>query len=120
MSNLKTKIEIINEVANHFNSQNRAIDSNGFCAYITEDGKKCAVGMFLNSENNYACVTNDCADNLFEHHGYKILKEEYQIEDSGFWTDLQRLHDKEIFWDENGLTETGEGRKQFLLKKYAH
>jgi len=119
MSNLKTKIEIINEVANHFNSQNRAIVE-GACSYLTPDGKKCAVGMFLNFEKFSVIINNDSADTLFQKKGYGILKEEYQIEDTGFWMDLQGLHDTDRFWDENGLTETGEGRKQFLLKKYAH
>lgn len=116
---MKSKIEIINEVASHFNATNRALDPNGDCAYITEDGRKCAVGMFLNNAEDFLgnCTS---ADYLFPKKGFGILKEEYRIEDAAFWNDLQRFHDREQYWDELGLTYEGERQKALLIKAYTN
>lgn len=116
---MKSKIEIINEVASHFNATNRALDPNGDCAYITEDGRKCAVGMFLNNAEDFL-GDSTAAEHLLLKKGFGILKEEYRIENPFFWNDLQMLHDREMYWDEKGLTQKGERQKALLIKAYTN
>ena len=114
---MKTKIEIINEVATHFNLQNRAIDFSGEYSYITEEGKKCAVGMFLSEKlsNNYNAYSST---SLFGALGFEILKDEYRIESIYFWSRLQSFHDDEENWSDGGLSEQGEQEKQRLLNTF--
>lgn len=47
-------------------------------------------------------------------------KEEYQGHDKLFWDDLQKLHDREFYWDENGLTALGSIYYKELMKKYGN
>lgn len=128
---MKTKSEIIEEIAASYTSKNRSVmavwnddgEEDTECRYFGPNGKRCAFSRccletdevinFLAQEENIA------ADKVLEDakkKGIEILKEEYRGHEYGFWTQLQCFHDKASNWDENGLTEKGVERKAFLLK----
>ncbi len=141
---MKTKLEIIEEVASSYTSLTRAVDPKqyGTCRYLTEDGKKCAVGRALTDEAQEHLATchspNPYADELafnmlslddqhevvqngielFDNSLDPFLKEEYKGHDPKFWANLQNLHDNSHFWDENGLNDAGNKAKQMLINKY--
>ncbi len=89
----------------------RSMDSTGDCKYFGPDGKKCAVGRWIdpnkyNSDFEGHTIKSSVMDALVEEkRGYSFL----------FWNRLQILHDAEENWDENGLTEVG---KENLKKIY--
>lgn len=119
---MKTKLEIIEETANYYNSNNRSTTPQGGCCYLSDDGNMCAVGRCLENpeEIQEGSFAGSFAEKLLDRLGDDILKEEYQGHDKLFWNELQRLHDKEYYWDEHGLT--GEGRKYYeaLKQKYGN
>ena len=68
--------------------------SEGYCVYLTEDGKKCAVGRWL-KKGKWQTADSD-VETLFRHHTDAILlKPAY---DMGFtvsqWGSIQRYHDE--------------------------
>jgi hypothetical protein len=119
---MKTKTEIINETAAYYSedTSRRALtfNSSGIvtgCSYLTNDNKMCAVGR---------CFTKEGLEEFGSHAGYfnmpmiSLFKEDYQIEDNFFWSDLQRLHDNSHNWNKDGLTEQGKEFVQYLLNVY--
>lgn len=120
---MKTKLEIIEETAAFYNSENRAYDEqDATCYYQTADGKQCAVGRCMMEPSKYAWNTSQGgagAESLLETNGDDILKPEYRGHDTGFWQDVQRLHDYIDNWDKNGLTEDGKKHKESLIRKYS-
>lgn len=88
----------------------RAMGENG-CMYLTEDGKKCAVGRFLVKDFDYENLNefNSVQDLYREYQGTdEFLIPEYRGYDISFWSSLQGLHDGNFYWDAEGLTEFGE------------
>lgn len=130
----KTAEEIIDMVANHYDSEKRAYNSNrGFCEYRTNDGRKCAVGMCLNEEGinefgrfegSYVVIVEDevgddyCRESISSIDEY--FEEEFRGQTNGFWTDLQRLHDDELNWDSDGLTEFGMQKVKVLKERHCN
>jgi hypothetical protein len=119
---MKTKTEIINETAAYYSedTSRRALSINkdgsiAGCKYLTDDGRMCAVGR---------CFTENGLEKFGNHGGYynmnmlPLFKEDYQIYDDYFWSDLQRLHDNAYNWNKEGLTEVGKEFVQYLLNVY--
>ena len=109
---VKSRLEIIEETAQYYNETNRAVDKIGNCVYydsITD--KMCAVGRCLKDPKNTLSIPDIidvCAKSLFKNYmTFDDLKDEYRIEDTNFWSDLQAFHDYSWNWNENGLTEQG-------------
>lgn len=118
---MKTKLEIIEETANYYNINNRGINGN-WCVYKSDTGNMCAVGRCLKENIVLDAGYNENSDarELFKHHSYDILKDEYKIKDSDFWLDLQRFHDHNLNWDEKGLTDIGKLKYKELKIKYTN
>lgn len=122
---MKRKLEIIEETVKFYNSTNRA-EHDGSCMYLDHvngTGNKCAVGRCMTDEGiqSYGDYVGDVNDLLF-HIGREdldhILKDEYRGHGSGFWSDLQTLHDNDHFWNKKGLTKSGEEYYQDLINIY--
>ena len=106
-----TKVEIINIAANHYNEKNRGRTNDG-CRYITNDGRMCAVGM---------CMTDEALEDFKHHYGDvftvqamiksksidNILKDEFRGHSTSFWKELQRFHDTDMNWDDEGMSDSG-------------
>lgn len=78
-------------------------DGSTTCRYITDDGRKCAVGRVMMDEhlaeaNNYNGVLDVehlmCPNGMID----DLLKEEYRGHPTHFWDGLQYLHDMPHFW----------------------
>jgi hypothetical protein len=102
---MKTKLEIINEtVAYYSEDPKRRANVAGFCHYLTDDGRMCAVGRCLSDEG--LKIAKDYRGRI-NSKLIALLKEEYHIDNSEFWINLQNLHDSAENWDDNGLTAIG-------------
>lgn len=121
---MKTKADVINEVAFAYNLNNRGYDSiNRICCYIDpKTGYKCAVGRYLKDDvintfpngNVKDLILEGDIDNLDSY-----LKEEVQGFNLSFWEDLQIFHDDEDNWDCEGMSPTGLSLFDDLLEKYS-
>lgn len=115
-----TKAKIIEETANHYNSENRAVNKGWECVYETHTGERCAVGRCM-TEETLTKYKNSCKpvlDLYKETILDNLLKEKYRGHGVYFWEDIQRFHDKSYYWNESGLTGWGERYKQKLIEKY--
>jgi hypothetical protein len=119
---MKTKVEIIEETADFYNTTNRGMLGRYTCIYLSEiTGNKCAVGRCMTDEGlkDYGNVGGDVGELNYTAKGLdSILKDEYKGHDVDFWKDLQRFHDEYNYWNETGLSEMGKIRKNSLIKKY--
>lgn len=93
---MKTMLETLNETTSFYTSKNRGVDESGFCRFVTDDGKMCAVGRCMKIP--------ECAHlSMIEDQ----LKPEYRGYPLKFWTALRVLHDCPRFWDDGGLSDEG-------------
>ena len=130
----KTKKEIILETAEFYGSDpsRRAVvqqDGRAKCRYLTEDGRKCAVGRCLieggkifhgDSVDAQEAMSAELANmpvnditNLQD-----VLMPEYRGHDIYFWERLQGFHDCDNHFTDTGLSEDGQWNLEFLLKQY--
>lgn len=90
--------------------------------------RKCAVGRCLKHPKKFQKMVDEKFDGLVS---FDILvrenltpefKEEYQGIPDGFWSDLQDLHDQNLFWNTHpsgkGLSFTGRRRAQEIRDKF--
>tara|TARA_R100001244_G_scaffold98346_1_gene73464 strand:+ start:886 stop:1287 length:402 start_codon:yes stop_codon:yes gene_type:complete len=115
--------EIINETVKYYtdNPNMRAVDYDGSCLYNTSDGRHCAIGRCLSKKykdqgwelsGNAAGLDSLVEDNLGKSPGNSLddmLMPRYRGQSFEFWDRLQKFHDRDRNWDENGLTENGKG-----------
>lgn len=122
----KTAIEIIDETVAYYSEDTKRrakiINPTGLgcgCQYYTAQGQMCAVGRCLEEpeafKGNGSSVDELDADWELE----TILKEEYRGHDVKLWDKLQSLHDNDVHWNKEGLSEKGKSYVNVLKKKYA-
>lgn len=122
-----TKQDVIKDFEAFYGSDpsRRCLDGHDRCRYrgSQDHDSMCAVGRWLDfgawfKENMNRMAANDL---IHENgNGWAIFKEEVRhIQDIDFWQDLQQLHDKEVNWGEEGLSETGKGMLNALKERYA-
>ena len=114
---MKTKLEILNEVVDHYTSdpKQRALLSSFQCEYRMGDGRMCAVGMCLIDPDSMprvaisdeSLLTDNLRPKEFSQKTMDRFKEEYRINDVKFWTMLQKFHDCKDFWTNDDITEEG-------------
>ena len=115
-----TKTELIQETVDFYSADTsrRSMEEEG-CAYLAENGTKCAVGRCMTQEalKDYGNVpiTADAIKDLDS-----LLLQEYQGHPVKLWQELQRFHDAGSNWDAQGITKEGKQRVQELLIKYAN
>lgn len=122
-----TKAEIINETVEFYSADvNRRAITNRTCHYsikiLDDEERNCSVGRCMTPEalseygnqimSVYALNKESSLDDLlqFKYQGYHV----------SFWRDLQLLHDRELNWEQNGLTETGKSLVIQLRETYKH
>lgn len=127
---MKTKTQIINEVAQHYTSANRCI-AGETCVYQNKEGGRCAVGGYIQddcinlihelSELHGGLSVSELHDKLKDtgHELDDVLVDDVRGYDIGFWGALQYFHDTSAHWDSNGLTTAGEIYHNALLMVYA-
>lgn len=133
---MKTKREIIEEIASFYNLKNRATRpitdaeaymgiqnlSNEICQYHMTDGRTCAIGRYMNDSVKYA-NNNESIISISESINRldgidSLLIEEVKGHDIMFWDNLQKFHDKDCNWTNEGLSELGLDYKNQLLEMY--
>lgn len=123
-------IEIILDTVDfyHKNENKRAV-SMGDCQYLTEDGRRCAVGRYVLDEHIEAieAVEGDFGGSDYESVcsllGVETLdsymKEEVRGMPRKFWTTMQDLHDRDECWAVGkGLTHLGKNAVVGLLVSF--
>lgn len=118
---MKSKIEIINETVEYYSgdTSRRALNRNGFCTYLTRDGKMCAFGRccinpeYLNTIRGTVLDLKTYLGDLDE-----VLREEYRGHSAHFWREIQLLHDTHSFWGKDELTPDGRKKVEQLLRNF--
>jgi len=120
-----TKKEIIIETVNHYSPNPQQLRSKfGIsCLYNGANNTHCAVGRCMLTK--YKKQGKNLGFNTNSVHYIKpinsiddILLPKYRGHSVDFWGDLQKLHDTDGFWLDNGLSEHGEIRYKKLLEEY--
>ncbi len=102
-------LEVLEEYSNSAKRSLYKNQLNGTCQYLSDADKKCAVGRFMTDK---ALALHGKSSKRIEvlslRYGLnELLKKEYQGHPVSFWSKLQRLHDEDGFWSEDGVTEDG-------------
>ena len=100
-------LEILDETIEYYTHNPRGITDGEVCLYLTEDGKKCAVGRCL-VEGRIPTTFEGGVPSLVRKYGTFLLKPQYRGYKEAFWTDLQTLHDRSYYWVVGGLNDEGE------------
>lgn len=115
----KTPLELIMETVEAYKgNSNRAIEG-GQCKYLTEDGRKCAVGRCMNDGPwQMLNVTFILLDVKFE----ECIKPEYHDIPIDLFYSLQEFHDDfyNKFFMENDVTDIGKDFIGDLIIKYTN
>jgi len=124
-----TKIEIINNIANHYNLDNRSVsivrNTPELCLYTDHKDDHCGVGRYFKEE--YKTTTfngnGEAINSLAIEQSGKGELDFYLISEAqgyplDFWEDIQNFHDRVEFWNLEGLSNKGKIYKQNLLEKY--
>lgn len=124
---MKTKIQIIQEVKEHFENNPRSLrasqvnpDWGPSCVYNGLNGEHCAFAIFVKDKYkpNLDAYEGFGASQVIDNLGFDIIKDEYKIENSDFWDDIQSFHDNKNYWEDNSLTEKGIKYYNELISKY--
>ena len=120
-------IEIIHETIKYYTNdpRRRGLDGRGGCLYNTEDNRHCAVGRCFNKkykDKGWHLFGNEGGlDTLIDENKLSnlddMLMPRYRGQSFSFWDKLQKFHDADKNWDENGLTEDG---LDSVFELYAH
>ena len=111
-------IEVVNDTCKYYAedfSNRHAYDQvSGVCQYLTEDGRKCAVGRLLDIPSEHPAWTSLAGSSgLFNYYGKKILPERLRAIPINFWGRLQIMHDdsynvEELKWEAARIIEAVE------------
>jgi hypothetical protein len=103
---MKTKHEIIDEIANYYNSTNRSYDDiNEVCKYKGPNNTECAFQRCV--ETNLSEYEGRSSAIVMERHNIRF-KDGYEGHDIIFWRLIQNLHDSRRNWNEKGLSDDGQ------------
>jgi hypothetical protein len=129
LSEMKTRIDIIEEVRWHYTSLNRSSGWDGYCRYSKnlsppeKDSILCAVGRYIDPikvPRKFWRRRDDIHSIAKKFELKRILKAEVKhlADDLNFWEDLQTFHDRVNNWDAFGLNEDGFEEYEELIEKY--
>lgn len=105
----KTMTEIIDETVDFYSKNPRSlykaigIYENSKCLYKGPSNSRCAFSRLI--DDKYLDELEENAS--IENNWLRYLKPEYSGYNLGFYIDLQKLHDNDNNWEENGLTLKG-------------
>lgn len=104
---MRTAAQIIDFVVWYYSRYPRAID-NGSCVYLTEDKRRCAHSIFIQSLTDVSGHSEQInALSLIELLGDDIHRPKYRGHSKKFWSFVQHLHDEPANWDDYGITKWG-------------
>jgi hypothetical protein len=110
------------KVRGYINPDGPEYINSSVCMYITDDGRSCAFGRCMTSPDKTIAGIDTLIYNKKKSDGISgvddLLKEEYSGHSVNFWCALQDLHDEKIYWDDDGLSQTGMERVEKLKEKW--
>jgi hypothetical protein len=115
---MKSKLEVIDYIVDYFSSNPRSLNSKGYCAYHGENGSRCAFSLCCKEGVDLSRHEGRAATSVLRINGFDILKDEFKIEDSDFWDDVQEMHDTDRFWKNGKISEEGGGYVNYLKDKH--
>ena len=107
MKTIKERIkEILQWERDNRNSNNRSVDANTKgCTYSGEIG--CAVGRLVEDKDLCSRLDNSALSGVCRTEVFNQLPENVKELGQEFLQDLQKLHDNYQYWNENGLSDSG-------------
>jgi hypothetical protein len=126
----KSKLEIVKETIEYYSAdpKGRRAFVNGLCWYLTNDGRKCAVGRYIKEEKNSEFMSGDVYNichvspfNTEESNSTALdllLVDDVHGHSVAFWKSIQIFHDKKEYWTETGLSEEGQKEANKLIEYY--
>tara|TARA_R110000751_G_C13565254_1_gene457960 strand:- start:275 stop:667 length:393 start_codon:yes stop_codon:yes gene_type:complete len=97
----------------------RAFDEGaGVCMYHTADGRNCAIGRELKNPSTFGVATDSVDEGVGSLALMIELPKRLSSMGAYFLTDIQMLHDKDSYWDVDGLTDRGKGKVNSICIKY--
>jgi hypothetical protein len=114
---MKTKIEIINETAEFYSKNPRAVRAEGKCVILTSDNRTCAYGRCMVEEAQKRFL-NQAGPSPLNAHDDANMQPKYRGHGGSFWKTLQRFHDMSEYWDGGHLTSEGEATLQHMRERF--
>lgn len=104
-----SKAWVLQDTINFYTLENRAVDCYEKCQYLTEDGKRCAVGRFLKKGREKDLMECSKSAGAFIQKGqfYDIVPKWMNRINPTFFMSIQALHDGSNYWTETGLSKEG-------------
>jgi hypothetical protein len=97
-----TQEELLQNTINHFNINNRSV-VDGSCEYRDDKGNACAIGREIPDKLAYSKNGKNFSVLKF----FDELPKRLKNMNGNFLCRIQSLHDREVNWNEKGLTTTG-------------
>lgn len=115
-----TALEFIKDTIKFYSEDpSRRASINGVCCYKEpRSGNRCAVGRCMLDITPAERFHGPVYD-LITHFGKEVLKPEYRDISVDVLRSCQIWHDYSIHFTTTGLTEIGQKRANFLIKKYS-
>lgn len=116
---IKKRRAVLNDTIAHFNLKNRCVNRYGDCRYIVVEKDKvrgCAIGRLIKDKE--LCKRLDKRGPVSE--VFRFLPQFLKDLGERFLTVVQRLHDDEQNWREDGLSERGRDKAKAIRQKYLH
>lgn len=127
-------LDYVNEVANTYNSTNRASkvipatedkpESSGGCYYFFEGTQGCAIGRRIPDKELCKTLDKQDATGVGNNAVYNLLPDNLKIYTKSFLSDIQSLHDYAENWIPTGLSVMGTKnverlKERIMDEKYA-
>ena len=110
----KTRIEIIDFIVNHFETNPRSINEDGDSFYNGPNGEHCAFAIL--------CENPEELPEGFIRFGIARIKPEFDGQSKEFYSGIQLLHDRDYYWKKtpegNKLTQEGINEVKKMKKRY--
>lgn len=115
-----SKAWVLQDTINFYTLEKRAVDYYEKCQYLTEDGKRCAIGRLLNKGKERGLMECSKSVNAFLEipEFQKIIPDWMTKLSPLFLKSIQALHDGEGYWTETGLSSEGVQKVRQICMDY--
>ena len=111
-----TKIQIIEETVEYYSTHRRSIkEGTRNCKYNGPDGLKCAFSRCCTDDSVFI---EECGSSR-QHEAILLPQYAHILYRDNFWVDIQVLHDRDDFWENNELTYSGKTFVNDIKVKYS-
>ena len=105
------QLKLLKETVEFYSTDtSRRAENKGGCFYLTDDGRRCAIGRLCSLELARTLKDKFGSNTVGTSLVFKRLPEEIQELGQEFLNQLQAFHDENTYWDEKGLTTSGKER----------